>query len=292
MHLITKSSGWRGILPHMGGSEMALRLASGAVGVPVGIAVILIGGELFLALTAAILVIAVGEFATGLGLPLRAALLPAAGVAAMVGAASIDDIPPEWPLSAAALAVLALPVFEELIIARRGGFGPPLVAHQRPIFMGLVALLYIGWLGTFFARVRELPQGEEWLLLAVFSVMATDTGAFVTGNLLGRHKLVPRISPRKTVEGAIGGMVGGFTAVVLINLLPDLDVTYWKIVILGIALPVIAQTGDLAESTIKRALDIKDFGRTIPGHGGVLDRLDSLLFGMPAVYFFVRWTVL
>ena len=78
----------------------------------------------------------------------------------------------------------------------------------------------------------------------------------------------------------------------LINLLPDLQVAVWKMVLLGIALPLMATAGDLAESVIKRALDVKDFSQLVPGHGGVLDRLDSLLFVVPTVYFFVQWIVL
>ena len=104
--------------------------------------------------------------------------------------------------------------------------------------------------------------------------------------------MAPRLSPKKTVEGAIGGLAAGFAAVLLINLLPDLDVAVWKMIILGVALPIAAQLGDLAESALKRALGVKDFGALIPGHGGVPDRLDSLLFGVPAVYFFLEWVVL
>ncbi|MCZ6544946.1 MAG: phosphatidate cytidylyltransferase, partial [Chloroflexi bacterium] len=102
----------------------------------------------------------------------------------------------------------------------------------------------------------------------------------------------PRISPNKTVEGALGGWVVGFTAVVLLRYLPNIEVEYWKMVLLALALPPAAQIGDLAASVMKRAVDVKDFSRLIPGHGGVLDRLDSMLVGVPVVYFFVRWVVL
>ena len=122
--------------------------------------------------------------------------------------------------------------------------------------------------------------------------MATDTGAFAVGRVAGRHRLAPRISPNKTVEGALGGWVVGFTAVVLLRYLPNIEVEYWKIVLLALALPVVAQIGDLAASVMKRAVEVKDFSRLIPGHGGVLDRLDSMLVGVPVVYFFVRWVVL
>ena len=122
--------------------------------------------------------------------------------------------------------------------------------------------------------------------------MATDTGAYFFGRALGKRKFASRISPAKTVEGAIGGVISGFTAVILINLLPDLEVTLWKMIILGILVPCIAQIGDLTGSVLKRSLDVKDFSQLIPGHGGVLDRLDSLLFGIPAVYCYLTWVIL
>ncbi|MDE2639368.1 MAG: CDP-archaeol synthase, partial [Chloroflexota bacterium] len=194
-------------------------------------------------------------------------------------------------------AIVAAPALQQLV--RERGQPPddapdpgPFAAHCRRSGVGLGALVYIGWLGSFIVLLRELPQGEEWLLLAVAAGMATDTGAFAVGKLLGRRPMAPRISPRKTIEGGVGGLLVGFAAVLLINLLPDLQIAVWKMVLLGIALPLMATAGDLAESVIKRALDVKDFSQLVPGHGGVLDRLDSLLFVVPTVYFFVQWIVL
>jgi phosphatidate cytidylyltransferase len=276
-----------------------LRILSGGVAVPILVLAIIAGGELMAALVALVLAAAVLEFGRGMRLrPTDPVLwLSAAGVVSMTAVALTDDIPTSWPLTAGVLAVVTAPVLQQLV---RGWGQPvadgsavaPLAALYHHAATGIVALVYIGWLGSFFVLLRNLPHGEEWLLLAVFSVMATDTAAFAVGKLVGRRPLAPRISPRKTVEGGVGGLLGGFAAVLLINLLPDLDVAVWKMALLGIALPLVATAGDLSESVIKRALDVKDFSRIVPGHGGVLDRLDSLLFGVPTVYFFVRWIVL
>jgi len=279
--------------------SLALRVFSAIVALPIVIVLIIQGGPPLAALVSLVLAAAVLEFGLGIGLSRRDPVLWIAltGAVAMTAATLTNDIPTHWPLTAAIAAIVATPVLQQFV--REWGQPPndgsdpiPFAALYERTAAGLVALTYVGWLGSFFLLLRQLPQGEEWLLLAVFAGMATDTGAFVVGKLIGRRPMAPRISPRKTVEGGIGGLVAGFAAVLLINLLPDLEVAVWKMVLLGIAVPLMATAGDLSESVIKRALDVKDFSKLVPGHGGVLDRLDSLLFVVPTVYFFVRWIVL
>lgn len=278
---------------------MALRTVTGLIAVPLAVIVIQEGGPALAVVVSLVLVAAVFELSAGMGLSLRDPVpwLTGAGVIAMVAVALTDDIPVAWPLTATALAVVAAPTLSELWAGRHNDAEtPPFAEMFSRASTGLFGVIYIGWLGSYFILLREsnlwAEAGVEWLLLAVFAVMATDTGAFFVGRIFGRHQLAPRISPAKTIEGAIGGLAGGFAAVLLINLMPDLDVAIWKMVLLGLALPVIAQIGDLTESVIKRALRVKDFSQLLPGHGGVLDRLDSLLFGVPAVYFFVQWVVI
>jgi phosphatidate cytidylyltransferase len=286
-------------LPHPLRTQLALRLATGFALTPIVIVLILEGGPGLAALITLLLAAAVYELAAGLGAHPRDPIpwLAAAGVIAMTAVALPANIPAAWPLTAAALAIVATPILSEIWPLRRSPNPPAdFAAIYRRASRGLFILLYIGWLGSFFLLLRERPAGEEWgeewLLLAVFSVMATDTGAYFVGRTIGRHQLAPRISPAKSVEGALGGIAAGFAAVLLINLLPDLQIAVWKMVLLGLFLPCISQLGDLTESAIKRALEVKDFSQLVPGHGGVLDRLDSLLFGVPTVYFFVIWIVL
>jgi len=280
-------------------NPLAQRILSGVVVLPIIIVLIIEGGPGLAALVSLVLAVAVLEFGLGMRLTRDDPVLwlALAGAVAMTAATLTNDIPTHWPLTAAIAAIVATPVLQQFV--REWGQPPndgsdpiPFAALYERTAAGLVALTYVGWLGSFFLLLRQLPQGEEWLLLAVFAGMATDTGAFVVGKLIGRRPMAPRISPRKTVEGGIGGLVAGFAAVLLINLLPDLEVAVWKMVLLGIAVPLMATAGDLSESVIKRALDVKDFSKLVPGHGGVLDRLDSLLFVVPTVYFFVRWIVL
>ena len=272
---------------------LAQRLGIGIVAAPVLVGLVLAGTEAVAAGLAVILAVAVHEMARAMGLGLRdpIAWLAAAGAAAMAAVAATPDIPTIWVLTPAVLAILATPVIEE---ALRPGIDFAQAVHR--ISVGLVALVYLGWLGSFAVLLRDLPSGDEWLLLAMLVVMSADTGAFTAGKLIGRRQLAPRISPAKTVEGALGGMVGGYAAVTVLALIfglrDDAGISYGALAALGLVLPLLAQVGDLTESVLKRGLGVKDFSHLIPGHGGLLDRLDSMVFGIPAVYFFLQWFVL
>lgn len=151
----------------------------------------------------------------------------------------------------------------------------------------LALLLMVLWVGTPLAHLgllEDLPGGTYLVLLAVVGAWVSDSGAYFAGRLLGRRKLFPNLSPKKTIEGAIGGLllsvaaVGPFAYAFL-----GLDTV--EAVLLGVLISAFSQTGDLFESALKRLLELKDLGSLLPGHGGILDRIDSLLFTAPAVYY-------
>ena len=127
--------------------------------------------------------------------------------------------------------------------------------------------------------------GREWLLVALLAVFATDTGAFLVGQTLGRHRMAPTISPNKTWEGAAGGLAWAVVAVMVLGVAFDLATPLWQLGVIGATVGVLAQWGDLAESKLKRISNLKDSGSIILGHGGVLDRLDSVVLSLPAVYY-------
>ena len=162
----------------------------------------------------------------------------------------------------------------------------PVVAPDQPLVdVNGVWLLprLVG--GEFAATVANLSQaGCWWLLLGILTVYATDTGAYTVGRLFGRHPMAPSISPGKNWEGAAGGMAGAVIAVVALGVLFPLQLDIWQLVGIGVMLGVISPVGDLFESKIKRLADVKDSGNLFPGHGGMLDRLDSLLPSLTVVY--------
>ena len=122
------------------------------------------------------------------------------------------------------------------------------------------------------------------MLLVTF---ATDTSAFFVGRAIGKRPLAPAISPSKTREGAVGGIVGALVASVAAVYVFDLNVALWKTIAIGVSIGIVGQLGDLVESRLKRIAGVKDSGSLVPGHGGVLDRLDSIVFNLVVVYYFV-----
>ena len=150
---------------------------------------------------------------------------------------------------------------------------------------------YIGWTLSLLLILRGEFNGLEWVLVVLLATFATDTGAFFTGRALGRRAMAPRISAGKTWEGAVGGfLIGSGSVVALVSLL-ELPISTLESVVLGAMVGVSAQVGDLVESKVKRASGVKDSGRLVPGHGGVLDRLDSVVFVTVVVYHFYVWVV-
>ena len=154
------------------------------------------------------------------------------------------------------------------------------------------ALLYIPVMFSFLKLILNLENGRFYILYVFCGAFISDTFAFLVGSKFGKTKLAPDISPNKTVEGSIGGIIGVILSFIAITLLGNYkfgingNVFYWTLI--GIAASVAGQFGDLTASAIKRYCKIKDFGNIMPGHGGVLDRFDSLMFVAPIVYLFIK----
>ena len=148
-----------------------------------------------------------------------------------------------------------------------------------------LGIVYIGFLTSHLVLIRGLPDGAAWLVILSAITAGSDSGAYYCGRAFGRKKLSPNVSPKKTVEGAIGGLVVGvaFSAFFAWLLLP---VVNWLFLIsVSSLLTGAGILGDLTESVMKRGTDTKDSGRILAGHGGVLDRIDSLLFAGPLLYY-------
>ncbi|HIE17872.1 MAG TPA: phosphatidate cytidylyltransferase [Dehalococcoidia bacterium] len=154
----------------------------------------------------------------------------------------------------------------------------------------VAGMLYIGWMLSHWVSLRDLVYGRELVLWAMFTTFASDTSAFFCGRTWGKHSLMPAISPGKTWEGALGGLLTSIVASLLLGILFSLPFNYWQIILLGILISIFAQLGDLVESLLKRNTGAKDSSKLLPGHGGLLDRLDSLIFTGVVVYYCVILT--
>jgi phosphatidate cytidylyltransferase len=285
-------------------SSTRTRVISAVIGAPFVIAAALwpgtpwtwpFAGWPFAVLVLALVMIGLHEFYEGCrsaGLRPRDFIGYAAGVVFLLYATPLStDHPNIFRFGLTSLVMLSLAA--EVFIKK----GRPL----RSLPATWLGIFYVAWLFPYAVRIRvstphlvHLPQawiviGEgAWLLLyTMLTTSAVDTGAYFAGTALGRHKLAPDVSPGKTWEGS----VGGFLAAVLVgwagHLVLGLPLTF--ALASGAAIGVMAQLGDLSKSKIKREIGIKDFGSLIPGHGGVLDRFDSLLFTAPTVYWLATW---
>lgn len=305
---------------------LGLRVISGGALLAVVLAAIWLRGPLFALLIVLAAGVAAHEFYTicrragympwypaGLSLALLLALR------GYLGGDLMGDRIYTGPGLAAEIMVLALVLF--FALARRGigwrassmssqSAGGP-VEHRAPVAAPLLArspflawadigltlggALYTGGLLGYAPLLAALPEtptrggSVPWLLMVVLGTAACDTGAYFVGSMIGKHKLIPHISPGKTWEGLAGGVLGSLLAALALSGL--LKLTIAQAVALGLVICAAAVLGDLCESLLKRAAGVKDSGGIIPGHGGVLDRLDSILFVTLAVYWFVQVVV-
>jgi phosphatidate cytidylyltransferase len=154
------------------------------------------------------------------------------------------------------------------------------------LFMRLFGIFYVAFLLSYLILLRKLPYGIQWVVLAVAINFGTDAGAYIAGRLFGKHPLYPVISPKKTVEGAIGGIVLCLVIMVIAKYVLIKGLGWADVLILGLTSSILAILGDMAESLVKRGFKVKDAGGLLPGHGGFLDRIDSFVFSAPFIYYY------
>ncbi len=296
-------------------SELARRISFGVVAAPIAIAILLYGGAALAALLAITAAIAASEFfrlarATNLT-PLDNTGIVIAGLMPLVVHARYLNIyQPDVSISIGSLSAVAILFVLALAIWLRGVTGKPLGAVSATVF----GAAYTGGMLSFAYAIRyhdyafapavvtlgrstlTLSSGGLLLLIPVVATWASDTGAYAVGRAIGRHKLIPSVSPGKTVEGAIGGLLASVLvtwALASWLLRPGAHLDFrWRPVggiLFGAVVSAAAQVGDIAESLLKRDAGVKDSSTLIPGHGGVLDRVDSLLFVFPVSYVLFGW---
>lgn len=208
---------------------------------------------------------------------------PAGGIAVALVcvAVAIPGMPLDVALAAAMLGLSALALRRAVAPAPGAALQAAAIAAFAPIYIGLPLGLLAG---------TRWMLGREAALLLILTVAISDTFQYYSGRAFGRRPLAPVISPKKTVEGAIGGFAGAILALAVVGhwWLPQMGVV--SRVLLGFAVAAVGIVGDLFESSLKRSVDMKDASAVIPGHGGVLDRIDALLFAAPVYYVFVRYS--
>ena len=263
-------------------ATLVKRALTTAVGVPLFVWVVVAGPRWVFAL----LVVAASALAAWELLRMfERAGRPGYSWPAVVGAAAVTAsfASPGFPGLAAVVFTLVVAVTLSVPV-----WGDSVPAVER-VATTMFAIVYVGWLLGHGLLLRMLADGAHLVLLLVGTTWAGESAAYVVGSALGRHPLAPVISPRKTVEGAVGQLTVSIAAAAGLGawLLPEWSMS--TAVVAGALLGIAGQVGDLVESAIKRSLGAKDTGGLIPGHGGVLDRLDGLLFNVPALFYYASY---
>ncbi len=256
---------------------------------PVGLILIAVGGWVYVAGVALILSLAGVEYAR----LFRAAKLQPSehlivgGILLIVVGREIDGFASaDWMISVIILAGMTYHLWQY-------ESGRELAASDFSVSLG--GVFYIGWLGAYLVSLRNLPNGIWWILIVLPAVWLADAAAYFVGTRWGRHKLAPRLSPKKSWEGYIGGVAiaipGGALLAFACRYFAGVDsgITPLSGAIVGLAMATLPTLGDLGESMIKRQVGVKDSGTLLPGHGGVFDRIDSWLWGAVIGYYIIVW---
>jgi len=261
------------------------RLLTAAVLIPPVLIAIRQGGIWFFVLIVLVLTLAVVEFCRLTG---RGRFRPAPAFAvALLWLLLLDTQFPQWRLLRVGVSLALLTSLAWQLAHQEGN---PVVSWA----LGTAGALYIGWCGAHFILLRSLENGTWWVLTAIPSIWLADSGAYFIGRAWGRHKLAPHLSPGKTWEGYIGGIVVGTLTTTALAALWHLQAgptgpTPTEGLTLGFLIGTLAPLGDLVVSMIKRQAGAKDSGAVFPGHGGALDRIDSPLWAAVISYYLILW---
>lgn len=249
--------------------DLGLRALSAIVLIPAVIGAIAYGGWPFMLLVsvgAAIMCVEWGDMSERRA-PFRIGAAVVTGVIAPVFAAYLGDFSAAFVLlafGAAAAAIFARQIKASAIDAAYG-------------------VLYIGWPCVVLVWLREQPDGKDWTTMLFAIAWCADIAAYAIGNVLKGPKLWPRFSPNKTWSGFMGGLIAGIMGAVVVQSLSGLNMPLWAAVCVGLVVGLATMAGDLWESALKRRFGVKDAGSLIPGHGGILDRVDGLMFAVIAI---------
>ena len=256
---------------------------------PVGMAAILAGGWYLTALVAIFMCMAAWEysnlFRSG-GLQPANVLVVAGTLLLLIGRNLTGFNSAGWMISL----IILIGMTYHLVAYERGRD-----QAATDFAVTLAGIFYIGWFGAYFISLRNLPEGKWWILVVLPSVWFADTAAYFIGKRYGRHLLCPRLSPKKTWEGYLGGIVVGillttlFAALWRVGAGPQSAITPLRGTLVGLVMGILPTLGDLGESMIKRQMGKKDSGNMLPGHGGAFDRIDSWLWAVVLGYYMVLW---
>lgn len=260
------------------------RILSGVIGLPI-VALILIFGNIYVidVVFSIVAAIAIHEYFNSFKEECKP--VKWLGYLSCILIAFIHVIPSEYLLTILALsvAVMIATLFIQIVVTN-------MKTTIKDIMVTFFGICYITFFLIFIPLLHGMENGKYLIWFILIAAWGTDTCAYFVGSKFGKHKF-SKISPKKSIEGCIGGTIGSVIIALIytfaINKLAGLDISYIYIALIGALLSILSQIGDLSASSIKRTVGIKDFGNLIPGHGGMLDRIDSIIFIAPFAYFLI-----
>lgn len=268
------------------GQSLKMRVITAAVGIPIIILILLAPKQVIAAVVMTVSCVGLYEYYKAVGLSSHKNLCVMGYLAAIV-----ISVGAEFSTgSSLVLVYLYVAALFVIMLFSRRSIG---VVHLSLLLFGLI---YIPYFMSHIVYIRSLEYGRFYIWLVFIGAFLTDTCAYFVGCRFGKHKLCPTISPKKTVEGAAAGVIGGGLAFVVYGVIVNLFFSGFLggkhfslalLFVLGIIAAVVSEIGDLAASAIKRQFGIKDFGNVLPGHGGILDRCDSIIFVAPTIFLFL-----
>jgi phosphatidate cytidylyltransferase len=265
---------------------MIIRAATILVGIPIIVACIYFGGFPFFLLILGLALIAVNEF---YNMMMKKGFFPAYVIGNLITASFIIfayyALKRNWEPAHSAILTVAAAV---ALIA--GVFLKREKDTIVDIAVTILGMIYVGWFFSYLIFIRSLTEHGGYLFFLVFTVWAMDIASYLAGKVFGKTLLVPSISPRKTWEGSISGFIICLIAALILSKTASMEV--WQALVLGGMIGVVGQISDLIESLIKRDAGVKDSSDIVPGHGGVMDRIDSFILTAPLMYYYVVWVVI
>lgn len=267
-------------------ASLKTRMLTAVIEVPLIILILIAPAPVITVLVAAASLIALYEYYKAVGLTDKKLLCIAGFIASLV-----ISLGSGFTVSASLILVYVYVLI--LFVIMLSSKGKVKILDICKLALGLV---YIPYFMSHITYIRTLPYGNLYVWLVFLGAFMTDSAAYFTGTFLGKHKLCPKISPNKTIEGAIGGVLGGGLSFILYGYIVNTfftqfidgkSINYGLIFILGLLVSVASQIGDLVASYIKREYEIKDYGNLFPGHGGMLDRCDSIILVAPLIFLFL-----
>ncbi len=262
------------------------RIISAAIFIPACLIIVIAGGWLFVLAVCALLGVAAWEFwnmfRAGKFSPSPIVLIPGVILLALSKVVYAYDFR-SLVFSALILIAMAIHTFEYEKGSDTAGID---------LCITIGGLAYVGWLGSYLILLRSLPDGLYWIILSILGVGISDIGAYFVGSMFGHHKISTRVSPKKSLEGYIGGILFAALFGCLFGYFVHpyaIRITFINGLILGIIVSLVALLGDLGESMLKRQFNLKDSSHIIPGHGGILDRIDTWLWAAVISFYLISW---